>query len=154
MPKPIVELRRRAELLHRRLQQTDPAFRRRDSLNRIARELGFPNWPEAKRSITGESKDCGDWLCPRRCSAHTNLWYRTYEEAAAIRDQRAEYLLGFRRQFVVVDRYYIESLGLDPDDPDWAAIGFDWVRPRDPEARYRLMAKLVALLPPIEAAAA
>jgi hypothetical protein len=46
-----------------------------------------------------------------------------------------------------VDRFYIESLGLDPDDHDWQAIGFDWVRPRDVDARTRLYAKLVAALP-------
>ena len=47
----------------------------------------------------------------------------------------------------VVDRYFIETLGLDPDDPDWKMIGFDWVRQADVAARTRLYSKLVAQLP-------
>lgn len=57
------------------------------------------------------------------------------------------YLLACRRQYLVVDGYFIESLGLDPNDPDWKAIGYDWVRPSDVAARSRLYPKLVAGLP-------
>jgi hypothetical protein len=55
--------------------------------------------------------------------------------------------LGYKRQYVVVDRYFIESLGLDPEDADWQALGFDWVRPKNVAARARLYAKLLALQP-------
>ncbi|MCU1335068.1 MAG: hypothetical protein JWO19_649 [Bryobacterales bacterium] len=57
------------------------------------------------------------------------------------------YLLAYKRQYVVVDRYFIESLGLDPLDPDWEDLGFDWVRPKHVAARSRLYAKLVACQP-------
>jgi hypothetical protein len=57
------------------------------------------------------------------------------------------YLLAYRNQYFVVDRYYIESLGLDPNDRDWEALGFDWVHPRNVAARTRLYAKLVAAMP-------
>jgi hypothetical protein len=56
-------------------------------------------------------------------------------------------LLGYKRQYVVVDQYFIESLGLDPADPDWDALGFDWVRPKNVAARSRLYSKLVSRLP-------
>jgi carbonic anhydrase len=35
----------------------------------------------------------------------------------------------------------VRELGLDPEDPDWARIGWDWVAPRDQEAWDRLRAK-------------
>ncbi|MBI3406586.1 MAG: hypothetical protein HY046_14125 [Acidobacteria bacterium] len=58
-----------------------------------------------------------------------------------------DFLLGYQRHFVLVDRFYIESLGLDPEDRDWSAIGYDWVRPKSVDARARLFAKAVANLP-------
>lgn len=35
----------------------------------------------------------------------------------------------------------IRELGLDPDDPDWERIEWDWVRPKDSEAWERLREK-------------
>jgi hypothetical protein len=35
----------------------------------------------------------------------------------------------------------IRELGLDPADPDWERIGWDWVRPRDADAWERLKLK-------------
>jgi len=170
----IRELKTRAELLHRRIQNNDhraigrlrvlPQFRRasyehlgaatcdiqrRDCLTVIAAELGFASWPAAKAAITGETmiEDFGTLLYPGRCAGHINLWYKTYQEAATVRESRQGYLLGYKRQYVVVDQYFIESLGLDPADPDWEALGFDWVQPKNVAARSRLYAKLVACLP-------
>ena len=162
----IQELRVRAEILHKRIAANDaaavarlgalPAFRRagevrrRDCLAVIAAELGFPNWPEAKRILTaeGDLADFGDLLCPPRIGGgHVNRWFARYEQAASVREACRGYLLAYRRQFLVVDRYYIEDLGLNPEDADWDALGFDWVRPADPAARVRLYAKLIAALP-------
>jgi hypothetical protein len=81
-----------------------------------------------------------------QCCGHLNRWYKTYEEAAAVRKDCRGYLLAYRRQYVV-DRYFIETLSLNPNDPDWEAIGFDWVRPLEVIARTRLYSKLVAQLP-------
>jgi hypothetical protein len=171
----IRELKTRAEILHRRIQTNDhraigrlrvlPNFRRasyenltaatgtiqrRDCLTVIAAELGFASWPEAKTAIAGEApvEDFGTMLYPdRRCCGHINRWYKTYAEAAEVRKSSDGYLLGYKRQYGVVDRYFIESLGLDPADPDWGELGFDWVQPKDVAARTRLYGKLVACLP-------
>jgi hypothetical protein len=162
------EIRVRAEILHRRALALDPKMlrrfrtlpqfnpaniRRRDCLAVLAAEMGFASWPQAKRVLSGlDATDFGRLLCPNRCGGHLNLWYKTHEEAARVREGRRGWLLGYRHQFLVVDRYYIETLGLDPDDPDWTAIDFDWARREDTQpgcgaARARLYAKLIRQLP-------
>lgn len=70
-----------------------------------------------------------------------NRWFRTYEEARAALDAEGGYLLPFRRQCFVTSAEGVRTLGLDPDDPDWERIGWDWVRPRDPTAWERLAAR-------------
>jgi hypothetical protein len=129
-------------------------IQRRDCLTVIAAELGFASWPQAKAAIAGDGlevgpgADFGTMLYPpHRCAGHINRWYKTYEEAAEDRRSSGGYLLAYKLQFVVVDRHFIESLGLDPADPDWEALAFDWVRPKSVAARSRLYAKLVARLP-------
>jgi len=126
----------------------DPtAIKRRDCLNVIAREIGFPDWRHAKLAIAGEgdAQEFGTLLY--RGGGHINRWYVNYDEAAADRTNSNGYLLAYKRDLLVADHYFIESLGLDPNDPDWAAIGFDWVRPKSLAARTRLYDKLIATLP-------
>lgn len=173
MTDPVRELKTRAEILHRKIESKDiraiqrlrvfaehrrlPAERlnevagsiqRRDCLAVIAAELGFSNWHHLKIALTGEgeAEEFGTLLYPGT-AAHINLWYASYEDAVAVREARRSYLLAYKRQYLVVDRYFIESLGLDPDDPDWRGIGFDWVRPLSVAARTRLYGKLIARLP-------
>ncbi len=167
------ELKTRAEILHHRMQAGDqnalgrlralptyrkateqtltaapPSVRRSDCLSVIARELGFPGWTEARTAVSGEGPidDFGSFLYPKR-GGGLNLWFKTYQEAADVRAEKGGYLLAYRRQYLVVEYLYIEALGLDPNDPDWAAIGFDWVQPLDPSARMRLCGKLIAARP-------
>jgi hypothetical protein len=137
------ELKIRAEILHKRLGD---GYQRKDCLTMIAAEFGFPNWPTTKAAISGEGEvvDFGTLLYPAR-GGHINLWYTRYEEALEVREARSGYLLAYKKQFLVVDRYFIESLGLDPDDEDWHEIGYDWVRPKSAAARTRLYGKLIAL---------
>jgi hypothetical protein len=70
--------------------------------------------------------------------AVVSRWFSTYDEARESRHAEGGYLLPYRRQFFVTSREGIRELGLDPDDPDWALIGWDWVRPRDTAAWQRL----------------
>ena len=142
----IQELKVRAEILHKRLGH---GYQRKDCLAMIAAEFGFPNWPTAKAAISGDrnASDFGTLLYPVG-GGHINLWYARYEEAAAVREARSGYLLAYKKQFLVVDRFFIESLGLDPDDEDWHEIGYNWVRPWNFEARTRLYGKLIGLQEP------
>lgn len=153
----VCELKVRAEILQKEFESGDPEaikrlrsvperpVQRRHCLQVIAREFGFASWTQMKNVLSGEEHDgdFGTLLCPPRCAVQTNLWYRDYAEAAEIRAQKNRYLLGYRKQFFVVDRYFLDTLGLDPDDPDWALMGFDWVQPLDVAARARLYAKLI-----------
>lgn len=162
----IEEIKVRARQLHRRAQAGDPAalerlqrlpeldqeppaperIQRKHGLAVIARELGFSGWPHAHRVLEGDEDeaDLGTLLYPPSCGAFTNQWFADYATARLTREQAGGYLLGYRRQFFVCSRQFVQTLGLDPDDPDWEAIGFDWIRPQQPAARRRLYAKLIA----------
>ncbi len=59
-------------------------------------------------------------------SALLNRWFTTYEAARAAREANGRYLLPFKHQFFVTDSAAIVEPGLDPDDPDWERIGWDW----------------------------
>ena len=80
---------------------------------------------------------------PDGADAHWNIWSASYDEARAIREQHGGYLLAYRQHFFIVDRHFIETLGLHPDDPDWELIGRDWVKPQQADARERLYATLI-----------
>lgn len=167
-PNPAIEsLKHLARLLHRQGQSGEPKalarlrkhpdfksspddaihnqVRRRHSLDLIAKETGFPDWPQTVKILAGkEAYDYGTVLHPKGCSAHTNIWFASYDEAQPVRDETDGYLLTYKTQFLIVDQHYIRTLGLDPDDEDWARIGRDWARPADPAARSRLYANLPA----------
>jgi hypothetical protein len=119
--------------------------KRRHCLAVVAREVGFRGWPDAVAIIGGATRgDFGTLLYPRGADAHWNIWSASYDEARAIREAHGGYLLAYKLHFFIVDRYFIETIGLDPEDGDWSLIGRDWVRPRLPEARQRLYGKLIA----------
>jgi hypothetical protein len=168
---PIQELKLRAELLHRRVQAQEPPalqrlralpelraagaealrgasldVQRKHCLAVVAREVGFQSWQHASRVLGGDESetDFGTALYPRGCSGFLNHWFTSYEEARVQRTEHGGYLLAYKRHFFVVEGHFIEMLGLDPEDPDWAAMGWDWVRPRDAGARRRLYGKLLA----------
>jgi len=164
-PAAVTTLKHYARILHRRVRQGEPeairavrrlrelkevaaaqlseSIQRRHCLTVSALQLGFQSWPHALSVLTGETDDFGTLLYPSTCYGHWNIWSAHYDEASSIRAQHGGYLLAYRRQFLVVDRHYIDSLGLDPDDPDWALIGRDWVKPAEVAARTRLYEKLV-----------
>lgn len=120
------------------------AARRRHCLNAVAREIGFESWGHASSILSGRSAfDFGTLLSPANANVHWNIWSASYDEARTIRDECDGYLLAYKRHFFIADRHYVAMLGLDPDDPDWARIDRDWVRPGDMDARTRLYAKLI-----------
>jgi len=70
-----------------------------------------------------------------------NRWFTGYEEARAAREADGGYLFPYKNQFFVTDAGAVRELGLDPADPDWELIGWDWVHPRDSNAWERLKLK-------------
>lgn len=138
---------------HRRLKELaelgDDALKaavlRRHSLAVLARELGFSGWSHATGVIRGDvDHDFGTLLYPDGCSAYWNIWLASYAKAAEIRGQTGGYLLAYRRHYFIVDHHYVANLGLDPEDPAWAAMGRDWARPQDLAARTGLYGQLIA----------
>ena len=126
------------ENLERRARALD------SSPDQLARRLGFRDWQHATAILSGRAgDDFGTLLCPPEADVHCNIWSAQYDQARRIRDENGGYLLAYRRHFFIVDRYFIETLGLDADDPDWELIGRDWARPQEPAARERLYAKLI-----------
>jgi hypothetical protein len=168
---PLRELKVRAELLHKRVKSSEPGalarlrvlpelrladdarlraaaaeVQRKHCLAAVSREVGFSSWEHALRVIDGDGSevDFGKLLYDTRWGAYLNHWCATYDEARAMhRELPDRYLLAYQRHFFLVERGFIEALGVDPDDPDWEAIGRDWARPRDRAARSRLYGKIL-----------
>ena len=88
-----------------------------------------------------ESQGEGPRMFVPRMDAILSRWFTTYQEARASREREGGYLLPYKNQYFVTSSEAIRELGLDPADPDWAQIGWDWVRPRDAGAWQRLRAK-------------
>ena len=88
-----------------------------------------------------EPHEEGPLMYVARMDAVLNRWFTSYEEARASLAAEGGYLLPYKTQFFVTEGEGIRELGLDPDDPDWARIGWDWVRPKDRGAWGRLREK-------------
>jgi hypothetical protein len=70
-----------------------------------------------------------------------NVWFSSYDDAWEARERDGGYLFPYRHHFFLAPAEAVRELGLDPDDPDWELIGWDWVRPLDPDAWTRLKEK-------------
>ena len=144
------------------VREATAGLRRKHCLAVVARELGFASFEHARQVLEGDgaAADFGTLLYGAGGGAYLNHWFATHPEARAQQLEAAatgprQYLLAYKRHCFLTERGFIEALGLDADDPDWAAIGWDWVHPRDPEARRRLYARrLLALREPVERAGA
>ncbi|MSR62109.1 MAG: hypothetical protein EXS08_06670 [Planctomycetes bacterium] len=113
----------------------------------VAEENGASSWPELKRRL--EARAASAALPPfhaPRLESLLNRWFTSHAEARASLQELGGYLLPFREQCFVTEAEGIRALGLEPEDPDWKAIGFDLVRPLDAAAHARLCAKRRAAL--------
>ena len=124
---------------HERLGE-QPKLRR--ALDVVAKELtGLPYLELLGYSRSGAGADPTLFFAKGLC-AHWNHWFARYEDARAMLDEDGGYLFPHRNDFMVLDADAMRTLSLDPDDPDWTAIGHDWVRPADMAAFSRLSDKL------------
>ena len=69
-----------------------------------------------------------------------NRWFTSYGEARASLEERGGYLFPYRAQYFITEEG-VRELGLDPEDPNWERIGWDWVQPEDSEAWQTLKAQ-------------
>ena len=70
-----------------------------------------------------------------------NRWLAKYDQARATLKKEGGFLFPYKSQFFITEREAIRELGLDPDDPDWQLIGWDWAKPLDLVAWERLKKK-------------
>lgn len=114
------------------------------ALHAVAIRAGLPSFDELKwaceRSLGAEWE--GFY---RRPSGGLNHWCRSYDEAREIHHRTGGFLLPYRHHYFVCLDSHLEAIGLDPNDPDWKRIGFDWIMPLDKQAHQRLRQRLEAL---------
>lgn len=120
--------------------------RLKHALAAVAIESGHASWRDAKRNTTAPSDDDPRLMYDPGFAALLNVWFADYDEARAALERNPGFLLPYASQFVVCESEAIRLLGLDPDDPDWERIGFDFVAPRDRDAWRRLRARRLAAL--------
>lgn len=119
------------------LLQQPARVRLKHALTLVAVERGFASWPALKRA----REATGDEVYAPRVSLYLNLWFAEHAEARQVLAAQGGYLLPYRRYCYITSAEGVRELGLDPDDPDWARIGFDWLQPADREAHARLQAR-------------
>ena len=73
-----------------------------------------------------------------RCAAFLNVWFAKYEDADAYHKKHGGYLLQFRKDYIVCQQEYINTLGLGDYKQEWKAIGYNFVKPADAKAWKRL----------------
>jgi hypothetical protein len=106
---------------------------RKNALDVVAREQGYVGWKNLK--------DAADVLwCPPCSDRYWHNWCKTHAEARAYLEETGGYLLTAHGRCFIAQSGFIEFLGLDPEDPRWAAIGFDIHQPLDVAARDELVA--------------
>jgi hypothetical protein len=138
----------------RALSAMAKTLQRKHCLAVVARQCGFSSWSHACRVLTGDpgETDFGTLLYNDGAGAFLNHWFTIYDEARAVLDAETQrggprpYLLAFRRHLFVATSDFVGTLGLDPQDSDWQAIGWDWAHPKDRSARGRLYQKRLTVL--------
>lgn len=113
--------------------------RLKHALTVVATEADFASWAQLKSLC---ERDVVPATTPPmhvpRMDSMLNAWFANHEEAREARSRHGGFLLPYRQQFFVCAAEGIRLLGLDPEDPDWTRIGFDFARPEDNEAWARL----------------
>ena len=135
-------LRSFAERTVQDIQAHPGRVRLKHALAVIARENDYPSWRALKHA----------WEDPQQAESATsmyepgfdvllNRWFAHYTDAAESLAEQGGFLLPYKSQFLICEDEGIRLLGLDPRDPDWPKIGWNWVQPADREAWQRLHRK-------------
>lgn len=116
-------------------------------LDLLAYESGQPNWAalaaKTAQATTYVFDEATALYHPRQSEGALNIWCKDYAEAKAYLQKHAGlYLLHYRQSIFLARADHIQELGLDPHDADWDKMGYDWVEPKDVDAKYRLLEKL------------
>lgn len=114
-------------------------------LELLALEAGHASWSQYAALLQGPPGDdeATELYLLNKSEFNLNVWCPSYEAARTYLDtHRGFYLLQYKGSFFLAQEGHIRGLGLDPGDPDWEKIGWDWVQPKDLEARDRLRQKL------------
>ena len=151
---PVKELKLRAKFLHRGVTRSDPAavkrlrvlpelrraddaaivaqageLRRKHCLAVVARECGFPSWEHALRALSGDVEISEHGTLLYSSSGVLNHWFKDYDEAHAAwleaRHTGLAFLLAYKRDYFVTGAALVASLGLDPENTDWDARGWN-----------------------------
>ncbi len=104
-------------------------IKHKNALAAIALEKGFKSWADLKCQL------------PFIKGGFLNQWFANYADAKSYLQLNGGFLLPYKKQFFICDAHYITNLGLNSDDPDWALIGCDWVKPESKDAWQRLYKK-------------
>jgi hypothetical protein len=128
-------------------------LRLKHALAVVALEQGYDSWRALKAAAEAHARasvvatpQTNREMYARGMDVLLNRWFARYEDARASLEELGGYLLPFDRQFFICEAEGIRILGLDPDDADWALIGWDWVQPQDTAAWQRLRAKRLQVL--------
>ncbi len=145
----VSHLKHAARRLQRSIERSEAAplglvadgesLQRRHCLKAVATKLGFRSWAHARDVLERlETRELGMLMYRETGGGITNIWSASYDQARSIRRETGGFLLPYGRQFQIVEPTYVAWLGLDPADPDWDAIGRDWVHPADVDAWTRI----------------
>lgn len=115
------------------LELTSDKIQLKHCLAYIADHYGFKNWASCKFYFEQTQLTV---FTPR--GGFFNQWFSSYREAKQILEQSGGYLLPYKNQFFICESGYIEYLGLNPEDPKWAKIAYNWVEPEDTGAWQEL----------------
>ncbi|MCB9763071.1 MAG: hypothetical protein H6739_24940 [Alphaproteobacteria bacterium] len=146
-----VRLRRLPALAGLTLAELRQTAQHKHALDVVALEHGHPHWRALKAAVDAGGPLLGDgdltalderlWF-DGPAGGFLNHWFATHAQARAHQDLCGGLVLPHQGRFVVVEAPYVQALGLDAEDPDWAAIGHDWAQPADVDALGRLRDRL------------
>lgn len=130
---------------------TPPRWQLKHALTVVALEAGFPSWPALKAQVEGQGDAPAiataidtDRFFEGRGSAYLNRWFRDLATAEESLRDEGGWLFPYRHQFFICEAGFLDARGIASDDPDWALIGHNWVRPADAAAHARLTRRLAA----------